>query len=117
MASGQGSTIQRYDAVNRQIQNVSPPRSGGYRFGNTPPHLFSSADPHIFYLGAQYLLETRDLGQTWKAVSPDVTLAPGETAPPAEPVAPPAEPPAAGGRGGRGAGIPAHWPPPLPARA
>jgi photosystem II stability/assembly factor-like uncharacterized protein len=117
MASGQGTTVQRVDAVNRQIQNVSPPRSGGYRFGNTPPHLFSTADPHIFYLGAQYLLETRDLGQTWKAVSPDVTLAPGETAPPAEPVAPPAEPPAAGGRGGRGAGISAIAPSPMRAGA
>jgi photosystem II stability/assembly factor-like uncharacterized protein len=110
MASGQGTTIQRYDATTRQIQNISPPRSAGFRFANTPPHLFSLADPHVFYLGAQYLLETRDLGNTWKAVSPDVTLAPGET-----PAAEPAEP-AAGGRGGV-TGITAIGPSPLRAGA
>lgn len=125
MASGQGVNIQRYDATNRQIQNVSPPGSGGFRFANTPPHLFSSADPHVFYFGAQYLLETRDLGATWKAVSPDVTLSPGETAPAAEP-GEPTEPPAGvpadagagrGGRGGRGPGISAIAPSPMRAGA
>jgi photosystem II stability/assembly factor-like uncharacterized protein len=115
MASGQGTNIQRSDLTTRQIYNVSPPRSAGYRFANTPPHMFALADPHVFYLGAQYLLETRDLGNTWKAVSPDVTLAAGETAPPAAP-AEPAEPaPAAGGRGGRGmvTGITAIGPSPM----
>ena len=124
MASGSGTSVQRYDSVTRQIQNVSPPRSGGYRFANTPPHLFSLADAHIFYLGAQYLLETRDLGATWKAVSPDVTLAPGETAPPepvdtpaGTPVGPPADPAAGGRGGGRGAGISAIGPSPIRAGA
>ncbi len=123
MASGQGVNIQKYDQTNRQIQNVSPPKSGGYRFANTPPHLFALADPHIFYMGAQYLLETRDLGLNWKAVSPDVTLAPGETAPAAEPE-PAAGTPAdaaadagRGGRGGRGAGISAIAPSPMRAGA
>jgi hypothetical protein len=122
MASGQGSSIQRFELTNKQIQNVSPPRSGGFRFANTPPHLFSLADPHVFYMGAQYLLETRDLGQTWKAVSPDLTLAPGETAPPADAAdtaaaATPAAPAAGGGRGGRGAGISAIGPSPMRAGA
>jgi photosystem II stability/assembly factor-like uncharacterized protein len=114
MASGQGTTIQRYNAVTRQILNVSPPRSSGFRFANTPPHCFSLADGHVFYMGAQYLLETRDLGNTWKAVSPDVTLAAGETPPPAEPAEPPA-----GGRGGRGmvTGITAIGPSPIRAGA
>jgi photosystem II stability/assembly factor-like uncharacterized protein len=108
MASGQGSSIQRSDLSTRQIWNVSPPRSAGYRFASTPPHGFALADGHIFYMGAQYLLETRDLGNHWKAVSPDVTLAPGEK--------PAAEAPdaAAGGRGGRGAaGISAIGPSPM----
>jgi photosystem II stability/assembly factor-like uncharacterized protein len=110
MASGQGTNIQRSNLVTRQILNVSPPRSAGYRFANTPPHCFALADPHVYYLGAQYLLETRDLGNSWKAVSPDVTLAPGETPPPAEPADQPA-----GGRGGRGmvTGITAIGPSPL----
>jgi photosystem II stability/assembly factor-like uncharacterized protein len=115
MASGQGSNIQRSDLSTRQIYNVSPPRSLGARFASYPPHCFALADPHIYYFGAQYLLETRDLGNTWKAVSPDVTLAPGETPPPAEP----ADQPAAGGRGGRGpvTGISAIGPSPLHAGA
>jgi photosystem II stability/assembly factor-like uncharacterized protein len=116
MASGPGAIIQRSDLTTRQIYNVSPPRSAGYRFANTPPHRFALADPHVFYLGAQYLLETRDLGNTWKAVSPDVTLAAGET-PPA-PVAEPADQPAAAGGRGRGAsGISAIGPSPLRAGA
>jgi photosystem II stability/assembly factor-like uncharacterized protein len=112
MASGQGSNLQRSNLATRQILNVSPPRSLGARFAQYPPHCFALADPPTYYFGAQYLLETRDLGDTWKVVSPDVTLAPGETPPPA-----PAEAPA-GGRGGRGpAGISAIGPSPLRAGA
>ena len=120
MASGQGLNIQRYDAVTRQIQNVSPPRSGGYKFANTPPHVFSPADGHIFYFGAQYLLETRDYGNTWKAVSPDLIAgsepAPTETADAAA-GATGAAAAAAGGRGGRGPGISAIGPSPVRAGA
>jgi len=97
MASGQGTTISRSDLSTRQIQNVSPPRSGNYHFANTPPHCFSPAAGHVFYLGAQCLLETRDHGQTWKAVSPDLTIVPGAPATPAD-----ANAPAAGRGGGRG---------------
>jgi photosystem II stability/assembly factor-like uncharacterized protein len=122
MSSGQGVNLQKLDQTNRQIQNVSPPKSGGYRFGNTPPHRFALADPHVYYFGAQYLLETRDHGLTWKAVSPDFTLAPGESAPAPEPepAATPADAAAdagRGGRGGRGAGISAIAPSPLRAGA
>src|ERR1700735_3344789 len=35
MASGSGVNVQRYDGVTRQLLNVSPPKSGGYRFANT----------------------------------------------------------------------------------
>jgi photosystem II stability/assembly factor-like uncharacterized protein len=109
MASGQGSNLQRSDLRTRQIYNVSPPRSMGARFGQYPPHTFSLADPHVYYYGAQFLLETHDLGETWKVVSPDITLAPGET-----PAAEPADGAAAGGRGGRGGGgISAIGPSPL----
>jgi photosystem II stability/assembly factor-like uncharacterized protein len=113
MASGQGSNLARSDLRTRQILNVSPPRSLKARFGQYPPHCFSLADPHVYYYGAQFLLETSDLGDTWKVVSPDLTLAPGQTAP-----AEPAEP-AAGGRGGRGPaiGISAIGPSPLRAGA
>ncbi len=116
MASGQGSNLQRSDLSTRQMLNVSPPRSLKARFAQYPPHTFSLADPHVYYFGAQYLLETHDLGDTWKVVSPDVTLAPGETPAadePADAVPVPGAPPAAAGRGGRGGGISAIGPSPL----
>ncbi|HUB82945.1 MAG TPA: hypothetical protein VMB03_29300 [Bryobacteraceae bacterium] len=114
MASGQGSNLQRSNLATRQILNVSPPRSLHARFAPYPPHCFSLADPHIYYYGAQFLLETRDLGDTWKVVSPNVTLAPGEAPPPE-----PAEPASAtrGGRGAPVAGISAIGPSPLRAGA
>jgi hypothetical protein len=64
-----------------------------------PPLAFSPTDPHVLYLGAQFLLETRDGGIHWKHVSPDLTKreagpAVAETAPePAQPgLTPPARP-------------------------
>ena len=109
MASGQGSNLQRSNLATRQILNVSPPRSLGARFAQYPPHCFALADGHIYYFGSQYLLETRDLGDNWKKISPDLTVSPGD--------APPAEPADAAGRGGgRGApnfGISAIGPSPM----
>src|SRR5580704_9158034 len=49
-----------------------------------PPLGFSPTDPHILYMGAQYLLETRDGGIHWKRVSPDLTTRAAGPAP-AEP--------------------------------
>ena len=108
LASGAGTSINRYDLTIRQTLNVSPPRSGNYRFSGGP-QAFSPVDGHIFYLGAQYVLETRDRGLTWKPVSPDLTQVPGEPAP---------ETPPPGGRGGgRGNAISALSPSPLRAGA
>jgi hypothetical protein len=35
--------------------------------------LFSPQDPHLLYLGTQFLLKTADAGTSWQAVSPDLT--------------------------------------------
>ena len=115
MASGQGSNLNRSNLATRQILNVSPPRSLGARFAQYPPHCFALADGHIYYYGSQYLLETRDLGDTWKAISPDLTVAPGETPPPTE--APEAGAGRGGGRGGPVTGISAIGPSQLRAGA
>jgi len=34
---------------------------------------FSPQDPHLLYLGTQFLLKTADAGTSWQAVSPDLT--------------------------------------------
>jgi photosystem II stability/assembly factor-like uncharacterized protein len=115
MASGQGSNLQRSNLATRQILNVSPPRSLGARFAQYPPHCFALADPHVYYFGSQYLLETRDLGDTWKKISPDLTVAPGDAPPPAEPTDAAAG--RGGGRGGPNTGISAIGPSPMRAGA
>lgn len=44
-----------------------------YLFNWNAPVIWSKHEPDTFYHAAQYLLRTRDRGQTWKEVSPDLT--------------------------------------------
>jgi photosystem II stability/assembly factor-like uncharacterized protein len=92
-AGGPSRGLVRIDRVNRQVSTVSPSvsRNNEYRMATNPPLEFSPHDPHALYLGSQYLLETRDGGVHWKAVSPDLTERPGSS-PPAETAAAPATP-------------------------
>ncbi len=82
-AGGEGRGLWRIDRTNRQAKTVSPnvSRDGDYRTATNPPLGFSPQDPHKFYEGTQFLLLTTDEGATWKAISPDLTMRPGEPAP------------------------------------
>ncbi|WP_396172393.1 glycosyl hydrolase [Flavobacterium sp.] len=44
-----------------------------YRFNWNAPIICSKHEPSTFYHGSQYLLRTRDMGQSWEEVSPDLT--------------------------------------------
>ncbi len=44
-----------------------------YLFNWNAPIIKSQHEPNTFYHGAQYLLRTRDLGQSWEEASPDLT--------------------------------------------
>jgi photosystem II stability/assembly factor-like uncharacterized protein len=44
-----------------------------YRYNWNAPIIWSKHEPNTFYHGAQVLLKTTDLGETWKEVSPDLT--------------------------------------------
>jgi len=44
-----------------------------YRYNWNAPIIWSKHEPNTYYHGAQYLLRTQDLGQTWTEVSPDLT--------------------------------------------
>ena len=44
-----------------------------YLYNWNAPIICSQHEPNTFYHAAQYLLRTRDLGQTWEEVSPDLT--------------------------------------------
>ncbi len=65
----------RINRSNRQVAAVSPnvSRDGDYRTAMNPPLAFSPQDPHVLYEGTQFLLQTRDGGTHWRAVSPDLT--------------------------------------------
>ena len=83
---GQGA-LQRYDHRTGQIRlvNVWPEHHGGmgagelkYRFGWTYPIRFSPHDPEALYVGGNRVFRSRDEGDTWEAISPDLTRAANE---------------------------------------
>jgi len=74
--------ISRYDQRTRQARNVSawPDNPSGwpagemkYRFQWTAPIALSPHDPKVVYHGAQVLFRSNDGGQSWTAISPDLT--------------------------------------------
>jgi photosystem II stability/assembly factor-like uncharacterized protein len=81
-AGGPGRGLVRIDRANRQVANISPnvSRDGDYRAAMNPPLAFSPQDSKVLYEGTQFLLETRDGGVHWKAISPDLTKRPGSEA-------------------------------------
>jgi photosystem II stability/assembly factor-like uncharacterized protein len=80
--AGPGGIVVRYFHATGQTQDVSPapiPLGSKERFNWTIPLAFSPQDPHVLYLGSQFLLMTTDAGTNWKAISPDLTLNPADT--------------------------------------
>jgi photosystem II stability/assembly factor-like uncharacterized protein len=74
--------LTRYDHRSGESRNVSawpenPSGHGGedmkYRFQWTAPIAASPHDPKVIYHGAQVVFRTRDGGQSWEAISPDLT--------------------------------------------
>ncbi|HYK11267.1 MAG TPA: hypothetical protein VEV39_10735 [Gemmatimonadales bacterium] len=76
-----GGKISRYDWRTGQVQDVSPEpiRSGKYRWVRTMPVLFSPVDPHTLYLGSNVVFKTRDGGEHWQVISPDLTRTASDT--------------------------------------
>jgi photosystem II stability/assembly factor-like uncharacterized protein len=69
-----GGKVTRYDEKTGRTQEVGPVvlRTGKYRFVRTAPILFSPVDPHTLYFGLNVLFRTRDGGQSWDVISPDL---------------------------------------------
>jgi photosystem II stability/assembly factor-like uncharacterized protein len=85
---GGGNALQRYDHRTKQIRLVTtwPEEMGGYgagewtqRFAWTYPIVFSPHDPNTLYIGGDRVWKTTDEGQSWAAISPDLTRADPET--------------------------------------
>ncbi len=70
-----GGKGQKFDFVTGQVRDVSPVFARGttYRYDRTAPLIFSYADPHLLYSGANVVFATRDGGSTWQTISPDLT--------------------------------------------
>ncbi len=77
--------LRRYDRRTGQVAVLYSP-SAKDRFGGAPPMAFSPQDPHVLYMGAQYVLESRDGGRDWTQISPDLTLQPKPAQPPPGPM-------------------------------
>ncbi len=80
--SGLGGKISRWDARTGRVAVVSPWPIGSYgqkpntaRFRTTwiTPIATSPRPPHALYQGTQVLQRSLDKGQSWQAVSPDLT--------------------------------------------
>ena len=70
-----GGKLSRFDKRTGQVQNIMPEavRTGKYRFIRTEPVIFSPVDPHILYFAGNVLFKTRDGGQSWTVISPDLS--------------------------------------------
>ena len=69
---GKGTVFDRNTGQTRDVAPVVL-RTGQYRFNRTAPMIFSAADPHVLYLGSNVLFATRDGGNSWQTISPDLT--------------------------------------------
>ncbi|UXI68044.1 WD40/YVTN/BNR-like repeat-containing protein [Tahibacter amnicola] len=74
-AEYQGGNISRINRKTRAARDIQPKARYGekLRFNwNTPIHV-SPNDKKTLYIGSQFLFRTRDHGQNWERISPDLT--------------------------------------------
>ncbi|HYY55797.1 MAG TPA: hypothetical protein VE842_00625 [Pyrinomonadaceae bacterium] len=75
-AEYQGGEISRINRKTHESRNIKPLpeyKEGKLRYNwNTPIHLSPTRNGTI-YIGAQFLFRSRDHGQTWERISPDLT--------------------------------------------
>jgi photosystem II stability/assembly factor-like uncharacterized protein len=71
-SGGWYGSVVRFDRTTGQVTHVFV-RTPKYRVSQMPPLLFSPKNPRALYLGTQYVMETLNEGQSWEAISPDLT--------------------------------------------
>lgn len=69
-------TVLRFERTTGQITHLFV-RTPKYRTAQMAPIAFAPQDPRTLYVGAQYVLKSKDGGVTWKEASPDLTEKPG----------------------------------------
>ena len=70
-----GGKLTRYDRRTGQAQSILPKpfRDDEFRMIRTMPILFSPLDPKLLFFATNHLWQTRDGGQNWTQLSPDLT--------------------------------------------
>ncbi|HET7616970.1 MAG TPA: hypothetical protein VFK20_00570 [Vicinamibacterales bacterium] len=74
-AESQGGELFRFNKQTRELRSIKPRPNAGekLRFNwNTPIHM-SPNEKGTIYIGAQFLFRSRDHGQSWDRISPDLT--------------------------------------------
>ena len=77
----------RHDLITGERTNIAPRAPDGaprYRYTWTTPLTLSPHDPKTLITGAQMVLRSRDRGDTWEEISPDLTTGAAQTARSAE---------------------------------
>ncbi len=72
----QGGKIERFNRKTWEAKDITPlPEKGEpeYRFNWNAAVALSPNDPEIIYIGSQFLLRTRNKGESWERISPDLT--------------------------------------------
>jgi photosystem II stability/assembly factor-like uncharacterized protein len=85
-SGGWYGSVVRFDKRTGQITHVFV-RTDKYHTSQMAPLVFSPQDPRTLYFGTQYLMKTVNGGDSWQAVSPDLTLKSGASAPSSTPTA------------------------------
>ena len=72
---GGRSEVSKYHWSTGEVQDVTPipVRDAKYRTDRTEPTMFSPVDPHILYYASNILFKTTDGGNSWQAISTDLT--------------------------------------------
>jgi photosystem II stability/assembly factor-like uncharacterized protein len=70
-----GGKLTRYDRRTGQAKEILPLplRSPDFRMIRTQPIVFSPLDPHLLFFAGNTLWQTRDRGETWEQISPDLS--------------------------------------------
>jgi photosystem II stability/assembly factor-like uncharacterized protein len=65
--------VRRSTGETREINPFAGEGEGKLRFNWNTPIVASPAQPGVVYLGAQYLFRSKDRGDSWERISPDLT--------------------------------------------
>ncbi|HEV2096459.1 MAG TPA: hypothetical protein VGQ82_08145 [Chthoniobacterales bacterium] len=75
IAEYQGGTVGRVNRHTHETRSIQPKPNykEKLRFNWNTPIALSPGEKGTFYMGAQFLFRSRDHGQTWERISPDLT--------------------------------------------